>query len=158
MWHTDRVIRAPSRLVLALICAFGCGSNAPKTSTTASAPTAPAPVVADDPSCPLLVPGTSISVEDTAEGPAFVFVTTGDIAAVRTRGAALAAMHNGKTGPAGAFDTMIATPSTATTADIEGGIRIIYAATDPASAGGLADELHMHGGHLAGASSCAMHH
>lgn len=156
MWHTRDVMRAP--FLLALTLAVGCGSNAPKTSTVTSEPTAPAPTIAGDPTCPLLVPGTSMSVEDAAEGPAFVFVTTGDVAAVRTRGAALAEMHNAKSGPAGAFGMVITKPSSATASDIDGGVRVTYKPTTAADAGALGDELRMHGSHLAGAPSCEMHH
>jgi len=156
LWHTRGVTRAS--LVLALTFVLGCGSSPPKTSTITSEPTAPTPAVAGDPTCPLLVPGTSISVEDTAEGPAFVFVTTGDVAAVRARGAALAEMNNTKNGPAGAFGMVITKPAEATASDIEGGVRVAYKPTNAADAGALGDELRMHGGHLAGATSCEMHH
>lgn len=152
--HTGSV----KSLSLALLFALGCGSSAKPTTTTTTTTTPPA--AEGDPTCPLLVPGTSVSVEDTAEGPAFVFVTTGDVAGVRTRGTALAAMHNGKSGPAGAMGMAISGASTATAAEIEGGVRVIYKATDAANAGALANELHMHGGHLAGGSTCvmSMHH
>lgn len=44
--------------------------------------------------CPVEVPGTSVAAEDSATGGALVFVTTGDVAEVRKRVAAMAAMHN----------------------------------------------------------------
>lgn len=47
-----------------------------------------------DPSCPVAVAGTSVTVEDAPDGAALVFVTTGDAAEVRRRAATLAAMHN----------------------------------------------------------------
>jgi hypothetical protein len=49
---------------------------------------------ANDPSCPVAVPGTSVTVEDTDTGAALVFVTTGDIADLRKRVATMAQMHN----------------------------------------------------------------
>jgi hypothetical protein len=102
------------------------------------------------------VPGTSISVEDSAEGPAFVFVTTGDVAQVRTRGQALAAMHNERKGSPDSLGMMFSAKSTAKAADIEGGVRVTFTPTAPATNAEIGDELRMHGGHLAGASSCKM--
>lgn len=93
--HTFRL--ALAALAAALTLAACGGSSTPAASTTP-----PAARSGDDPTCPVSVPGTSVSVEDTATGAAFVFVTTGDVAAVRERVAALAAMHNdhhGKMGP-----------------------------------------------------------
>lgn len=148
--YTRDVIRASFVLALA-----ACSSPAPKTSTITSEPTH---AVEGDLSCPLLVPGTTLSVEDTADGPAFVFVTTGDVAAVRQRAAALAEMNNTRQGPPGSFGLMLDTKATATAADIEGGVRVTYRPTESGDAGKLGDELRMHGGHLAGATSCEMHH
>ena len=137
-----------TRLVklLALALLIGCGSSAKPVD-----PVKPPPVAADDPSCPLVVPGTSISVEDTADGPSFVFVTTGDVAQVRTRGAALAAMHNEHKGPSSALGMMFSPGSAASTAEIEGGVRVTFK-------GGKADELRLHAQMLTGATTCEMHH
>lgn len=90
-----------SGLVVSLgLAACGGGSSQPAaSSTTPVAKTAPADA---DPSCPVAVAGTSVTVEDTSSGAALVFVTTGDVAEVRKRVAALASMHNdhhGKMGP-----------------------------------------------------------
>lgn len=89
----------PRVLVAAAFLAIAaCGGSKPASSSSAPA----AASATDDPSCPVTVPGTSVSVEDTATGAALVFVTTGDVAAVRQRVAALAGMHNdhhGKMGP-----------------------------------------------------------
>ena len=49
---------------------------------------------ADDPSCPVAVPGTSVAVQDADGGAALVFTTTGDVAAVRQRAREMARMHN----------------------------------------------------------------
>ena len=136
-------------LVLAFL--VGCGSPARPVDHVTPGPSA------DDPSCPLLVPGTSITVEDTADGPSLVFVTTGDVAAVRTRGAALATMHNEQKGPPMALGMMFPPDSKASTAEIEGGVRVLFKPTDPAKAGAVGDQLRMHGRHLAGATSCEMH-
>jgi hypothetical protein len=81
------------------LAAAACGGKG----STAAEPSAPATSQpAADPSCPVAVPGTSVTVEDTATGAALVFVTTGDVADLRQRVSALAAMHNdmhGKMGP-----------------------------------------------------------
>jgi len=44
--------------------------------------------------CPAEVSGTSVTVEDTANGAALVFVTTGDVAELRRRVANVATKHN----------------------------------------------------------------
>ncbi len=52
------------------------------------------PVAADDPSCPVAVPGTSVAVESAEGGAALVFATTGDVAEVRRRASEMARIHN----------------------------------------------------------------
>lgn len=127
--------------MLALL--LGCSSPAqPK-------PVTP-PAVAGDPTCPLLVPGTAVTAEDTADGPSLVFVTTGDATAVRTRGQALAAMHNERKGSDADLGMMFSPGSTASASDVEGGVRVTFK-------GGQLDELQMHVKHLAGATTCVMH-
>ena len=125
----------------------------PATHDTATAIVKPA--APDDPTCPLVVPGTSVSVEDTSTGAALVFVTTGDAAAVRTRATALADMHTKHDGPSGAMGMMFSPSSTAASKDIDGGARVEFAAKNPDDAGKLQSELRMHAGHLTG-GSCAM--
>ena len=61
---------------------------------------APAARADDDRSCPVLVPGTSVTVEDTDKGAALVFVTTGDVPQVRTRAKFLATAHGKHQRPA----------------------------------------------------------
>lgn len=70
--------------------ACGGGSSGPATASTTPKPTADAA----DPSCPVVVAGTSVTVEDASNGAALVFVTTGDVAEVRRRAGELARMHN----------------------------------------------------------------
>ena len=53
-----------------------------------------APPAAGDPACPVAVPGTSVTVEDADSGAALVFTTTGDVAELRRRVAAMAKAHN----------------------------------------------------------------
>jgi hypothetical protein len=62
-------------------------------SSTTAGPTTPK-TASSDPSCPVAVAGTSVSVEDSPTGAALVFVTTGDVADVRRRVASMASMHN----------------------------------------------------------------
>ena len=137
-----------------MVVALGCGvvgCGAPRT-VGPPPPTATAPI--DDPTCPLLVPGTTLTVEDTPAGPSFVFLTTGDLDEVRARGRALATMHNDRLGPEGAMGLVIAGTSSAVAADLDGGVRVTYRPADPNDAGKLGDELRRHGNHLARASSC----
>lgn len=89
-------------LLIALPLAACGGSSQP----TPAQPTAKAgPPPADDPSCPVTVPGTSVTTEDTATGAALVFVTTGDVAELRKRVVTLAAMHNERHGAMGPLPT-----------------------------------------------------
>ena len=138
------------RLALVLGALVACAHSAPAPATTTpAAATAP-----DDPSCPVLVPGTSVSVEDTPTGAALVFVTTGNVADVRTRSARLATMHATKAGPTGAMGMMISTPATAEIAEIPAGAKITFTAT-PDNVAPLQSELHAHARHLAG-GTCEM--
>lgn len=131
--------------LLALALVVGCSSPAKHE------PAKPvAPATAGDPTCPLLVPGTAVTAEDTPDGPSLVFVTTGDAGAVRTRGQALAAMHNERKGGDDDLGMMFTPGSTAVAADVEGGVRVTFK-------GGKLDELQMHVSHLAGATTCVMH-
>jgi len=117
------------RFVLVLVLA-ACGHAAGPAST-------PAPVVAGDPTCPVEVPGTSVTVEDTPTGGALVFVTTGDVADLRARCAKFAMVH---------ADRSIE--------NIDRGARVVYSA-QPADVGALQSELRMHAEHLA-SGSCKM--
>lgn len=138
---------------LVVVAALGaCGSKSSPTGTVA--PTQ-APAAADDPTCPLLVPGTSLSVEDTTNGAALVFVTTGDPLAVRARAAALADMHTKHDGPPTAMGMMFTAGSTATASEVEGGARVEFAAAQPDGAAQIQKELRMHASHLTG-GGCEM--
>ena len=182
--HTGRVrLAAPPALVFALVSvavfALGAAPGLGCSSPARPVPDHPGPARSaartDDPTCPVLVAGTSVTVEDTDTGAAFVFVTTGDAAAVRTRARALAEEHNArhaKMEPGAAHDghdahgahgagtsakpmtmgTMIGAHSTAAVTDIPGGARVAFTAHDPAA---LQSELRMHAQHLAG-GSCEM--
>jgi hypothetical protein len=194
--------------VLALAAACGGASTSSPAATPPESTAA-----ASDPSCPVAVPGTSVSVEDTDTGAALVFVTTGDVAELRRRVAEMARMHNDHHSKMGALPSAEAAPagehaghaghaghdqpaggehaghgsqpaggkhaghgqaaqgahehaghaggmigvhSQATTEDIEGGARLVFAAATADSAR-LRDELRMHQQHLS-AGTCAMGH
>lgn len=83
-------MRITSLLFASLVTlgAIGCGGS------SATSPTTTPGQSDDDLSCPVSVAGTSVTVEDTDRGAALVFVTTGDVAEVRKRVAAMATMHN----------------------------------------------------------------
>src|SRR4051812_36051253 len=95
------------RVIALAVVLTACGHPDPATTPPKSQPTA------GDPTCPVLVPGTSVTVEDTPTGAALVFVTTGDAAEVRKRASALAAMAAAHDGPATAMGMMITTPAQA---------------------------------------------
>ncbi len=85
-------------LFLALAIA-ACGGGGAKSSPA----TTPATATAErsDPSCPVAVPGTSVTVEDASAGAALVFVTTGDVTELRRRVSTMASMHNDHHGSMG---------------------------------------------------------
>jgi len=140
------------RLMLLVLLA-GCGGGGATHSHEPAKPEPPA--AATDPSCPLEVPGTSISVEDTTAGAALVFVTTGDAAAVRTRAQAFAAMHTKHDGPSSAMGMMFPAEWAASEKDIDGGARVEFAAAKAEDAATLQSQLRMHAGHFT-SGSCAM--
>lgn len=154
------------------VALIACGSTATPT-------TGPSKVTPGDPACPVAVSGTSVTVEDTDTGAALVFVTTGDLADLRKRAAAMAQKHNdhhAAMGPlpdgteqAGGHEhhdhgghgdhannggSMIGVHSKATPADIEGGVKIAFI-SGAAEISKLQSELRMHAKHYA-AGSCEM--
>ena len=70
------------------IAACGGSKSPPQTPKPGSG------VASNDPSCPVAVPGTSVTVEDSNTGAALVFVTTGDVGDLRRRVGEMAKMHN----------------------------------------------------------------
>jgi hypothetical protein len=112
--------------------------------------TPPAAAHVHDATCPLEVPGTSVTVEDTSDGAALVFVTTGDAGAVQAAADAFVTAHQA---PADAsFAAMVAKDAGVTAQRITGGAKLVFTGGDPAA---LQSELRMHAGHLS-AGSCAM--
>jgi hypothetical protein len=177
-----------SRLLPALLFVAACGGSPPtKVSTTPIDP----PTAAS--ACPMDLPGTSVTVEEMATGGALVFVTTGDLVALRQHIGSWAEKHNAHHGamgplptgdeqPAGGHDhhahhggggggdghaghggggggewqTMIGVHSRATSAEIDGGVRLELI-TFPDQIGALRDELRGHVAHLS-STGCAMGH
>ena len=140
------------KLCLSMLVALAaCGAKPAPTSTATTQTTAPV----DDPTCPLIVPGTSLSVEDTTDGVALIFVTTGDADGVRTRTATLAEAHNKHNGPAGSLGMMFPPNSSARWNKIDGGARFELVANNPDDIAKLQGDIRMHAGHLTG-GSCAM--
>ena len=133
------------RLAVLLLAACG-GSPAAQHPTTAPA---------SDPTCPVEVPGTSVTADDTATGATLVFVTTGDVAAVRQRAKALADMHTRHDGPEAAMGMMITTSSTAVDRDSDNGATITFTVTKPDELAELQAELRNHAHHLA-TGTCKM--
>jgi hypothetical protein len=90
--------KLPALFLSLAIAACGGAKSSPTTTAPKTATVEPG-----DPSCPVAVPGTSVTVEDAASGAALVFVTTGDVAELRRRVSAMASMHNDHHGSMGAL-------------------------------------------------------
>jgi hypothetical protein len=135
------------RFALVLFLA-ACAGSAPKAQTAA-----PAPVAKGDPTCPMEVPGTAVTVADTDKGGALVFVTTGDASALHARGDAFAAQHDAPS--ADTFAAMIKTPSTVVATHGANGERLEFTPKSSADASALQSELRMHASMLS-AGSCKM--
>jgi len=85
-------------ILVSVLCVASFAACGGGTSTTTTQTPRPG---SDDPSCPVTVAGTSVTVEDTDTGAALVFVTTSDVAELRKRVAAMAKMHNDHHGAMG---------------------------------------------------------
>ncbi|HEY1555636.1 MAG TPA: hypothetical protein VGF94_12450 [Kofleriaceae bacterium] len=114
-----------------LLALAACGHAAPGDHA------APPPAAHDDPACPVAVPGTSVTVEDTPTGGALVFVTTGNVDDLRARAAKFAMVTAEKR-----------------VEPIDHGARIVYSAA-PDAVAALQSELRMHAQHLAN-GTCEM--
>ena len=168
-----RSVVASLLLSVSVIACGGGSSSAPATARETK------PVVTDDPSCPVTVAGTSVNVEDADTGAALVFVTTGDVGEVRKRVSTMAEMHNdhhGSMGPlpdgtgggggheghdmskmgkhVGHAGGMIGVHSKATSGEVPGGAKIVFAANG-GDVGKLQTELRMHAQHFAN-GTCEM--
>jgi hypothetical protein len=110
---------------------------------------------AGDATCPLEVPGTSVSVEDAPDGIALVFVTTGSVDDVRHHAGTLVEAYNHPPAPASTLAAMLANDATAAATDVQGGSRVVFTAPTPEGAPKLQSELRMHAQHLS-AGTCKM--
>lgn len=124
-------------IVLALLVA--CGHPAAKPTTTPPPP----PAESGDPTCPLEIPGTSVNIEDTADGGALVFATTGDAAAVQKRADAFVAEHGKPDAPA--FTRMVVPGAKVSSQKIPGGAKVLFSGSD---VNAVQSELRMHVMHL----------
>ncbi len=75
--------------LIAVIALAACPGSKSSPATTETKP-----VAAADDRCPMTIDGTSVAVEDTATGGALVFVTTGDLDALRLRLRGWATRHS----------------------------------------------------------------
>ena len=75
--------------LIAVIALAACPGSKSSPATTETKP-----VAAADDRCPMTLDGTSVAVEDTATGGALVFVTTGDLDALRLRLRGWATRHS----------------------------------------------------------------
>lgn len=157
---------------LLFVLLIACGGG-----TTTAPTTTPKP--AGDPSCPVEITGTSVTVEDTDTGAALVFVTTGDVTELRKRAGALAKKHNDHhaamgplpdgTDTAGGHEhhdhggghdhaamtgSMIQIHSKAVATDVEGGVKVAFI-SGASEIGKLQGELRMHAKHYS-AGTCEM--
>ncbi len=89
-------LKLPALFLSLAIAACGGGAKSSPATTPATATAEPS-----DPSCPVAVPGTSVTVEDASAGAALVFVTTGDVTELRRRVTTMASMHNDHHGSMG---------------------------------------------------------
>ena len=136
-----------------MLMVVACGSSSPPAHQ-------PAPKPADaDQTCPMEVPGTSVSEEDSDRGAALVFTTTGDAVELQTRCDTFEAFHQTKDVIPGQFAAMIKTPSSVISihrAPLPANVvRLEFGAKDPAQIGALQSELRMHASMLT-AGTCKM--
>ena len=115
--------------------------------------------------CPMEVPDTKVSAEDTQDGVAVTFTTTGDVSQLRQRVHHMAEMHEhmmqgGMSGSAsmGSDHMMKMVPSTARAEDIEGGARIVLTPKDPAQLAELRAHAHEHASQMASGHCPMMEH
>lgn len=115
--------------------------------------------------CPMEVPGTQVSVADTQDGVAITFTTSGEVAQLRQRVHAMAAMHEhmmsgGMMGSGGAMGSsgMMMVPSDARAEDIQGGARLVLTPKDPAQLAQLRDHVHAHAAQMARGDCPMMRH
>jgi hypothetical protein len=96
----------------------GCAASRPNGRLSAKA-------LAATLACPMDVEGTSVTAQDTSDGAAMVFRTTGDVDALRISVRELAEQHNAHRAAGGAGMP----PSIATVEDVGGGARLVLTAS-----------------------------
>ena len=116
--------------------------------------------------CPM-AEGTKITAEDTQDGVAMSFTTTGDVAQLRQRVHHMADMHEhmmqgGMMGSGQMMGSghmmMTRVPSTARAEDIDGGARIVLTPKDPAQLADLRARVHEHASQMASGHCPMMEH
>lgn len=94
------------------------------------------------PSCPMMVKGTMVTAADTADGAALVFTTTGDVAALRTKVAAMAEKHSAM--HAGGKVMAMMPSSRARAEDIDRGARLVLTPEAAADVAAIRAHVHKH--------------
>lgn len=168
--------RALTLTTLLLTALAGACASTPAATTTATTTATPAPGCMMPDICPMQVEGTTVSEADVDGGASLIFVTTGDVAALRDRVVKMAAMHTshasggmmgggmhhgmkgGGMSPGmkmgeGAMGPMPAATATAT--DSEGGATLTLTATDPATLPALREHVRARATHMQ-SGACAM--
>lgn len=118
--------------------------------------------------CPMQVPGTQVSAEDTNDGAAMVFTTTGDVDELRQRVHQMAKMHDqmsadnagpgmGTGGMGARHKHMMANvvPSNASAEDVDRGARINLTPKDPSKLSDLRAHAREHAARMA-SGQCPM--
>ena len=109
--------------------------------------------------CPMEVAGTKVAVDDTQDGVAITFTTTGDVAQLRERVHHMAGMHEHMMhGGSGDMDQMKMAPSSARAEDVDGGARIVLTPADPAQLADLRTHVREHAAQMASGHCPMMEH
>ncbi len=117
--------------------------------------------------CPMALEGTSVTAEDTSDGVALVFTTTGDVENLRQRVTMMAEKHNAHAGDAGSGEKeaccackacakahMIA--ATARGENMEGGAKLIFTPTQATQLEDLRKNVREHAAAMT-SGGCPMH-
>ena len=104
-------------------------------------------------SCPMMMPGVTVTEQDTADGAALVFATTGDVAALRTHAGAMATKHN----TMHTSSSAMMPASTARAEDIEGGVQLVITPAAAADVDAVRAQVRKHA-EMAKNGECPMMH
>ncbi len=106
--------------------------------------------------CPLQVEGTAARAEDVEGGAAIVFTTTGDVAELRRRVAAMAEHHAAHAEGACACPMAASTPAhEARAEDVDGGARLVLTTSDPEDVEALRSNVREHADRMS-SGACPM--